>query len=408
MKILVLNSGSSSIKTQFFVNQERYFKAVVEEIGSDNSTVDIDCNFNKSKENFKIEDHSEAIKIVLDKLLKSEIIKSLEEIDAVGHRVVHGGELYSDSILIDDEVIDNIEKLSEFAPLHNPPNLTGIKACREHLPDKPQVAVFDTAFHSTIPKKNYIYALPINYYKENKIRKYGFHGTSFKYITQQINENFSEFKKVIICHIGNGSSVCAVKDGKSIDTSMGFTPLAGLIMGTRSGDIDPALVNYLCELESKKEGKEVTSQEITKILNKESGLKGVAGVSDMREIWNNIEKNDDSEGCMNSNLALDMLSNSILKYVSYYVSQLNGVDAIVFTAGLGENAYYLREKILQQLSYLGIEVDLDKNENNGKESNGVITSDSSKVKALVVPTNEELMIAKDTECVVNTKEGLII
>lgn len=414
MKILVLNSGSSSLKCQLFINQEMFFKAIVDGIGLDLCNLDVDYNSSNKKENCNVKNHNEAIKLILDELIKSGVINSLEEIDAIGHRVVHGGELYNDSILIDDEVISNIEKLSEFAPLHNPPNLMGIKACREVLADKPQVAVFDTAFHAKIPNENFMFAIPSKFYSENKVRKYGFHGTSFKYITKKVENEFPDLKKIIICHLGNGSSICAVNQGISIDTSMGFTPLAGLIMGTRCGDIDPALIEYLYELE-KKSFKESQSKpdsetecqendfkikEISNILNKQSGLKGICGTSDMRDIWKNISLNDDSDECSKSKLALEMLSNSILKYVSYYISQLQGVDGIIFTAGLGENAYYLREKVIEKLSYLGIKLDNNRNKANGKESGNLISTDDSSSKVLVIPTNEELMIAKDVESIV--------
>ena len=400
MKVLVLNSGSSSIKCKFFVDHERYFSAIIDGIGLELCTFRSNYNYQDIKEKCNVLTHSEALKLILDKLLHAGFVDNLDEIDAIGHRVVHGGELYHDSVLIDDEVMNNIDYLSEFAPLHNPHNLSGIKACHDLLPNRPQIAVFDTSFHAKIPKKNYMYAIPNYYYNENKIRKYGFHGTSFKYITEQVKKHFKDIEKLIICHIGNGSSVCAVEREVCVDTSMGFTPLQGLIMGTRSGDIDPSIVEFLSELEEKKYNRKFSVQEIIEILNKKSGLKGITGKSDMREIWNDVLKKDNSEECEKAKLAIDMLVNSLLKYISYYITQLQGVDAIVFTAGIGENAYYLREKVIKQLNFLGIKLDFDRNKENGKNSDHKITTDDSKIKVLVIPTNEELMISKEVERIV--------
>jgi len=381
MKILVINSGSSSIKSQLFLGNEVIFKGHVDRIGDKESKLITEENSKKSEENVVARNHLEAIDLIFNKIIQNKIINNLEEISGVGHRVVHGGEIYKDSVLIDEAVIKNIEKLSDFAPLHNPPNLVGIKACIERLGEKiPQIAVFDTAFHSTISKEKYLYALPREYYEKYKIRKYGFHGTSFKFLAQIMKKKRPRHKKIVLCHIGNGSSICAIKEGKSVNTSMGFTPLAGLVMGTRSGDIDPALI----EIISRKE--KINISEVTNILNKKSGLKGVCGDSDMRNIWERIQKGDKT-----AEVALNILSESIVKYVSYYISNLNGVDSIVFSAGLGENAPYLREKIIKNLAYLGVILDKSKNELNSE----VISSKESKIEVLVIPTNEELMISKE-------------
>lgn len=385
MKILVFNSGSSSVKCQLFVDKEMHFKGHIDGIGLDSCKLLTDYNFKESEKEISAKDHKEAIKIILDELVKSKIINHLDEIDAIGHRVVHGGERYHESTMIDDKLIKDVEELSEFAPLHNPPNLLGIKACKEALPNKPQVAVFDTSFHAKIPKKRFVYAIPYKYYEQYKIRKYGFHGTSYRYITEQIEEKIGKDKKLVICHIGNGSSVCAVENGKSVDTSMGFTPLQGVVMGTRCGDIDPELVEFIGEKEK------INAKEVIKILNKQSGLKGLSGDSDMRKIWTGVNENKERDI-----LALDILSESIAKYVAYYIALLNGIDAIIFTAGLGVKAFYLREKILKNFEYMGIKLDIEKNE----KCEEIVSTEDSSVKVFVIPTNEELMIAKDTEKII--------
>ena len=394
MKILVINSGSSSLKSKLFMGYKIQFEGHIDGIGLKTCKIVTNFNKNKNEEKTYVQNHTEAIKKILEKLLESKIIKTLDEIDAIGHRVVHGGEKYRKSILINDQVIKDIEDFSEFAPLHNPANLSGIKACNENLPGKKQVAVFDTSFHSTIPKTEYIYPIPLQFYEKYGIRKYGFHGTSLRYINKKLENIIGKGKKIIICHLGNGSSISAVQYGKSIATSMGFTPNSGVVMGTRSGDIDSGVIEHF----EKKENHSI--KEVMEILNKKSGLKGLCGYSDMRIIWQKIKEGDE-----NAELALDILAKSIIKYISYYITLMNGVDAIVFTGGIGENAYYLREKILNNFSYMNLKIDAQKNEKSSELINGKdffeITAKTSSTRVFVIPTNEELMIAPDTEKIVN-------
>jgi acetate kinase len=375
MKILVINTGSSSLKYQLIDSdkKESLFKGVVDRIGSKECHIKYVHDNKEFNEELPDGDYDKAIQFALVSLTKHGIISDLGAINAVGHRVVHGGEKYAESVKIDEEVEKTIESLFSVAPLHNPPNLKGIKACKAQLPKISHVAVFDTAFHMTIPKHRYTYAIPLKYYEENKIRKYGFHGSSYRYITSKMFEILGEHKKLIICHIGNGSSICAVQNGKSIDTSMGFTPLQGLIMGTRSGDIDPTIVKEI----EKQDG----DDEALKVLNKKSGLKGICDESDMRAIYERMKNGDQK-----AKLAFDCLSESIVKYISYYNSLLNGADVIVFTAGLGENAFYLREKVLSYFEHLGLKLDKGKNQNNEQ----IVTTDDTTIKVMVIPTNEEL------------------
>lgn len=392
MKVLVINCGSSSLKYQLIDmdNENALANGLVERIGIEGSklTQKVDGR-DKYVLSVPMKDHKDAIKHVLDTLTDSTngVIASMDEIGAVGHRVVHGGEKYADSVLIDDEVMKDLVDFSALAPLHNPPNIIGIKSCQALMPDTKMVAVFDTAFHQTMPEKAFLYGLPYEMYKENHIRKYGFHGTSHKYVSYRTAEILGrdvKELKIVTCHLGNGASVAAVHNGKSVDTSMGFTPLEGLLMGTRCGDIDPAIIPYLMKEYS------YSYDEVLDIMNKKSGVLGLSGVSsDFRD----IEVAADG-GNNRANLALDVFFYRVKKYIGYFVAAMNGIDALVFTAGLGENAPEAREAIASDLEYLGIYLDKAKNKVRGKEA--VVSTDDSKVKVLVVPTNEELMIARDT------------
>ena len=387
-KILAINAGSSSLKFQLITmpEEEVITKGVVERIGLNDSIFQINVNGEKKKFVQDIPNHAEAVKILLEQMLELQVIESFDEIDGVGHRVVHGGEKFNDSALITDEVLREIEELADLAPLHNPANVTGIKAFKEILPDVPAVAVFDTAFHQTMPERSYLYSLPYEYYKKYKIRKYGFHGTSHKYVTERAAELLERPLKslrLISCHLGNGASIAAVVGGKSIDTSMGFTPLAGVTMGTRSGNIDPALIPYIME----KTGK--TAEEVVNVLNKESGLLGISGVSsDLRDLTEAAEA-----GNKRAELALDVFVDRIHKYIGSYAAKMNGVDAIIFTAGIGENSAEIRERILRGLEFMGVYWDTEANKNTKGEA--FINYPFSPVKVLVIPTNEEVMIARD-------------
>ena len=340
--------------------------------------------------------HTEAIKLVLDCLTNAEygVIKSLKEINAVGHRVVHGGEKFASSTIITDEVIKVIEECNELAPLHNPANLIGINVCRELMPGVPMVGVFDTAFHQTMPKKAYLYGLPIKAYTDYKIRRYGFHGTSHSFVSKRVAEFLGkpvEDLKTIVCHLGNGASICAVDGGKSVDTSMGFTPLAGLVMGTRSGDIDPAILEYYAN----KEG--LTLSEVTTVLNKKSGMEGLTGgKSDFRDLEEGYEAGD--QACID---AIEVFCYNVARFVGAYAASLNGVDVIAFTAGIGENSGFVRGKICEYLGYLGITIDAEQNSKRGEDI--IISTPDSKVTVCVIPTNEELMIARDTKALVEAQ-----
>ena len=393
MNILVLNCGSSSLKYQLINMEDESVlaKGLCERIGIDGSTFKHSAAGKPDYVNpSPMKDHSVAIKLVMDALVDKEhgVLKSIDEISAVGHRVVHGGEYFSQSVLVNEEVKHAIDECSELAPLHNPANLTGILACEELLPSLPQVAVFDTAFHQTMPEKAYLYAIPYDLYAKYKIRKYGFHGTSHKYVAQKASEllkrPLSELK-IITCHLGNGASVCAVNCGKSIDTSMGFTPLEGLAMGTRSGDIDAAIISFLMEKEH------LSAKEVESILNKKSG---VLGVSEVSSDFRDIEKAA-SEGNKKAKTALELFHYRVAKYVGEYAAAMNGLNAIVFTAGLGENSVATRKAVSSYFGYLGLTVDDEKNNCRGKEVD--FATASSKVRAMAIPTNEELMIAKDTK-----------
>ena len=371
-------------------NESLMCKGLVERIGMDGSVINhTKIGMDKVVKEVPMKDHKDAIAQVLDAVQNPEygVVKSMDEIGAVGHRVVHAGEKYAESVLITDDVIKALEECVELAPLHNPPNLMGIAACRELMPDTPMVAVFDTAYHQTMPPESYIYAIPYEYYEKYGIRRYGFHGTSHKFVAQRaaamLNTNINDLK-IITCHLGNGASVTAIKHGRVVDTSMGFTPLEGLVMGTRCGDIDPAIVTYIREKENLPQG--VANE----ILNKKSGVLGISGVSsDFRDLEEAL-----SEGNERAALALRVFAHKVRFYIGAYIAEMNGVDAIVFTAGVGENDVYMRDIICTNLGNLGIKLDPIKNKVRGKETE--ISTEDSRVKLLLIPTNEELMIARDT------------
>ncbi len=400
MNILVLNCGSSSLKYQLIDSETENVlaKGLCERIGIDGRLKHEPTGGEKFVSENPLPDHTAAVQAVIDALLDAEhgVIKSVSEIHAVGHRVVHGGEYFAGSVLINDDVKKALEVCSDLAPLHNPANLIGIAACEKLMPGIPQVGVFDTAFHQTMPEKAYLYAIPYKYYEKYKIRKYGFHGTSHKYVSLECAKMMDmpiEELKIVTCHLGNGGSICAVRNGISVDTSMGFTPLDGIAMGTRSGSVDPAAVLYLM----KKEGLSV--DEMDRILNKESGVLGISGVSsDFRDI-----EAAETEGNERAATALDTFSYRVAKTIGEYVAAMKGVDAIVFTAGLGENSATTRQVICDYLRYLGIHLDSYKNSLRGQAVE--ITTRQSRVPVFVIPTNEELMIARDTkEIVENLKK----
>ncbi|MEC2077705.1 acetate kinase [Metabacillus fastidiosus] len=389
-KYIAINAGSSSLKFQLFdmPSEEVLTKGIVERIGFDHSIFTISVNGKNHTEMMHIPNHTAAVTILLSKLTDLNIIHSLDEIDGVGHRVVHGGEIFNDSVLITDKVLEQLEKLSELAPLHNPANIVGIKTFRKVLPNVPTVAVFDTAFHQTMPEQSFLYSLPYDYYKKYGIRKYGFHGTSHKYVSERAAVLLGrplEQLRLISCHLGNGASIAAIEGGKSIDTSMGFTPLAGLAMGTRSGDIDPALLPYIME----KTGK--SAEEVIEVLNKQSGLLGISGLSsDLRDITEAAK-----EGNERAKIALELFADRIHKYLGTYAARMSGVDAIIFTAGIGENSIDVRERVLKGLEFMGVYWDPALNQIRAQEA--FINYPHSPVKVLVIPTNEEVMIARDIQ-----------
>ena len=394
MKILVLNSGSSSLKYQLIdmENEKVLAKGNYERIGMEGSFVTHKANGEKYKYERDAKNHEEAISFVLEQFTDSKhgVISSLDEISAVGHRVVHGGEKFNKSVVITDEVIETIRECIPLAPLHNPAGLTGIEACKKVMPGKPMVAVFDTAFHQTIPEERYIYPIPYKYYEKYGVRKYGFHGTSHRYVSARVAELVGkpvENLKTIVCHLGQGASLCAVLNGKSVDTSMGFTPLAGIAMGTRSGDLDPSIVTFLM----KKEG--LTADEVEKILNKESGLLGMSELSaDNRDLLASIENGD--ENARKCKIAMESYCYIIAQYIAKYAVALNGVDVIAFAGGVGERGPDERKMICEQLKWMGVEIDEEANKVRAEEQE--ISNSNSKVKVWVVPTEEELMIARDT------------
>lgn len=391
MKTLVINCGSSSIKYQLISTEDRdrLCKGLVERIGAVTSIIKQEFKGEKPvKKTMAIENHVSALKTIMELLLEADNdhLKSLDEIEAVGHRVVHGGETFKDSVLIDEDVEEAIQQAFDIAPLHNPPNLDGIRAAKKHLPDVPHVAVFDTAFHHSIPKHAFLYGIPNRLYRRYKIRKYGFHGTSHYYVSRtyhKLSDTPKEGSRVITCHLGNGSSIAAIKDGKSYDTSMGFSPLEGLVMGTRSGDIDPSILFYIIDKE------ELSLANVHALLNKHSGLLGLSGyAADMRDLLEEAERGD--RRCQE---AIDVFCYRVKKYIGSYIASLNGVDAIVFTGGIGENAAPVRKKILEGMDYAGVNIDDQKNNNLGDDTK--ISTDDSKVDVRVIPTNEELVIAID-------------
>lgn len=396
MKVLVINCGSSSLKYQLIdmQNEELLAIGLAERIGIDDSFLTHET-IGKEKVVIKedLKDHKITLGFVMSALTNPEygVIKSMDEISATGHRVVHGGEEFTSSVLITDKVISEVERCANLAPLHNPPNLMGIHAAKELLPDVPMVAVFDTAFHQSMPPEAYIYALPYEWYEKHGVRRYGFHGTSHMYVAYRVAEILEkpiEDLKIITCHIGNGASITAVDGGKSVDTSMGLTPLEGLVMGTRCGDIDPAIVPFVGQRE------DLSHQELDNLMNKKSGLLGVSGLSnDLRDIMKAAEENN-----YRAQLALNLYSRRIKRYIAVYAAMMGGLDVIVFTAGVGENAIDIRKDSCSGLEFLGIKIDDEKNNTRGKEA--VISSDDSKVTVVVVPTNEELAIARDTKDIV--------
>ena len=400
MNILVLNCGSSSVKYKLIEIKANKVRAEggIEKIGLSDAFIKFKFGNEKIQQDLDINDHVGAIKSILDNLTSKEYgcIKDFKEIDAVGHRVVHGGEKFNKSVLINDEVIAKIKECYGIAPLHNPVNMAGIDAINEVLPEVPQVGVFDTAFHQTMPAKSYMYALPYKYYAEDGVRRYGFHGTSHRYVSQRVCEFLGvepKGKKIITCHVGNGGSITAVKDGKSIDTSMGLTPTEGLMMGTRCGDVDPGALIFLMDKHN------LSSKDMLNMVNKESGLAGVSGVSsDMREITTAAKQGNEK-----AILSLEMYEQRITKYVGAFAAEMGGVDIIVFTGGVGEHQSSTRANVCKPLRFMGVEIDDAANDaNNGDE--GIISTPNSAVKVVVIPTDEEYMIAKDTEAIIEGRE----
>lgn len=392
MKILVLNSGSSSLKYQLIdmTNEEVIAKGNFERIGQDNSFLTHKVGEEKHLIETPVKNHEEAIKLVLEQFTHPEygVIKVLGEIDAVGHRLVHGGEKFSSSVVINDEVIEKVKECSSLAPLHNPAGILGIEACKRLMPGTPMVGVFDTAFHQTMPKEHYIYPIPYEYYEKYGIRKYGFHGTSHMFVSQRLAEIENkpiEEMKIVTCHLGQGASICAIEGGKSVDTSMGLTPLGGIPMVTRSGDLDPSILLYLMKKEN------LSSEEMENILNKQSGVQAVSGlVPDFREI-----ETAGNNGDERAKIALDSFKYAIASYIAKYAVAMNGIDYIIFTGGIGENQINIRKGICEQLKFMGVEIDVE--ENNIRSEEKLISKPDAKVKIYVIPTNEELMIAKETQ-----------
>lgn len=392
MEVLVINCGSSSLKFQLIDSEKEHVlaKGLCERIGIDKSSITYQSDkCEKMTKEVDMPTHNEAINAVISALTdeKTGVINDMSEVKAVGHRVVHGGEYFSSSAIVDEDVLEKIEKCNYLAPLHNPANVIGIKACMKIMKDTPNVVVFDTAFHQTMPEEAYLYGIPREYYEKHKIRRYGFHGTSHSYVSKRVAEIMNkpvEELKTIVCHLGNGASICAVDGGKSVDTSMGLTPLAGVMMGTRSGDIDPGILEVLAKMENK------DVSETTNILNKKSGVAGLSQVSsDFRDITKAIE-----EGNAVAKSALDAYIRTVVRFVGAYVAVMNGVDTIVFTAGVGENNSAVRAGVVKHLKYLGVELDEEANKIRGEEK--LISTADSKVKVYVVPTNEELAIARET------------
>ena len=398
MNILVINCGSSSLKYQLIDSESEKVlaKGLCERIGIDGSAITHQpAGGDKVTTEVSMPDHTEAVKYVIEKLTDPEVgvVKSLDEIGAVGHRIVHGGEKFASSVVIDDEVLKAVEECNDLAPLHNPANLIGINSCKKIMPGVPMVAVFDTAFHQTMPKKAYLYGLPYDYYEKYKVRRYGFHGTSHDFVSNRVAEILGKKRedlKIIVCHLGNGASVSAVKNGQCVDTSMGLTPLEGLIMGTRSGDLDPAIISFIAQKEN------LSAEEVINICNKKSGVLGLSDglSSDFRDLGNAAE-----EGNEKAKTALETWSYRVAKYVGAYVAAMNGVDVIAFTAGVGEKNLMAREMVCEYLGYLGVTIDKEANKIRGEEI--TISTPDSKTTVMVVPTNEELAIARETVRLVN-------
>ena len=396
MKILVLNCGSSSLKYQLIdmETEEVLASGKYERIGEREAFITHKAQGKKVEIKKPAYDHKEAIEFTLAQLTNPEykVIDSLDEVEAIGHRVVHGGEIFKESAVIDDKVIEQIDECSEFAPLHNPAAILGMEACKKVMPGKPMVAVFDTTFHQTMPKEKYVYPIPYEYYKKYGVRKYGAHGTSHMYVSQRLaeieNKNIEDLK-IVTCHLGQGSSICAVDGGKSIDTSMGLTPLGGIPMVTRSGDLDPSVLTYLMKKEN------ISAAEMENILNKKSGVAGISGLApDFRVI--ELESSEDNE---RAKIAMESFKYAVASYIAKYAVAMNGIDYIVFTGGIGENQINIRKGICEKLTFMGVDVDADANNMRGEEK--VISKPDSKVKVYVIPTNEELMIAKETQRLVN-------
>ena len=395
MNVLVINCGSSSLKYQLINSdsEEVLAKGLCERIGIDGRLVYQKEGHDKEITESPMPTHKEAIQLVLDALVneKTGAVESLAQIDAVGHRIVHGGENFASSIVLTKDVLDQIEECNELAPLHNPANLIGIHACQELMKDVPMVGVFDTAFHQTMPKKAYLYGLPYEYYEKYKVRRYGFHGTSHSFVSKRTAEFLGldlNHSKIIVAHLGNGASISAIVDGKCVDTSMGLTPLEGLVMGTRSGDIDPAIMEYI----SKKENLNI--EEIMDVLNKKSGVQGMTGLSsDFRDLEAAYD-----EGNQRAIDACEVFAYRVAKYIGSYVAAMNGVDVIAFTAGIGENTSFIREKILAYFGYLGVTMDKEANKKRGEDT--ILSTPDSKVKVCIIPTNEELAIARETVALV--------
>lgn len=399
MKILIVNAGSSSLKYQLIdmLNEATLAQGLIERIGIEGSKLTQKVNGQKNIVESPLNNHREAVELMISALTSHEygVVKSMDEISAVGHRVVQGGENFTASAVINDEVMTAIEANCPLAPLHNPANLMGIRACREIMPTTPMVAVFDTAFHQTMPAKSFLYGVPMDYYKRLRVRRYGFHGTSHSYVSQRAAQMLGrpiEELRLVTCHLGNGSSMAAVQFGKSVDTSMGMTPLEGVIMGTRSGNVDPAVLQFIINSEN------LNINQMLDILNKESGFLGLSGISsDMRDVEEAAEK-----GNKEAQISIDMLYQGIKKYIGAYAAVMGGVDAIIFTAGIGENGWELREGVMDNMEFLGAKIDKEKNKTRSKEID--VSTPDSKVKILVIPTNEEIVIARDTLALVGNTD----
>lgn len=396
-KYLVVNGGSSSLKFSLFDKDENEMvNGYVEKIGKEDSSYTLKFDGQKIEKKVLIPNHTKAVEVMINELLENKFVNNISEIKGVGHRVLHGGEIYSSSVIIDEGVLNDIKALTKLGPLHHPGQVAIIESLEGLLPDVPQVAVFDTAFHHTMPMENYLYPVPMAWYKENDVRKYGFHGTSYRYINEYMKKYLDkDDPNLIVCHIGSGASIACIKDGKCYDTSMGLTPLDGLIMGTRSGSIDPSIINYICK------ERNLSVEEVNQILNKESGLIAIGGKNDFRDLIALSNAGD-----KNASLAIEMLKNSVVKYIAQYYFELEGnVDSIVFTAGMGENGILMREKVVNAISgAIGVELDKEANDNIARfkaNQEGIISTPDSNVLVMVVPTNEELMILRDTHRLVN-------